>query len=86
MGKTKGLQKLKCTRCDHKWWPRTPNLPSVCSSCNSPYWNKPRRKKKDPPEGVPRAPLSDNTEIKDKGLERPFKKPPADVTELYKGK
>ena len=38
---------LKCKRCGHKWYPRTTNLPKVCSNlkCKSPYWNKERRKK-----------------------------------------
>jgi len=44
----------KCTRCDHEWVPRgvgaldpkkpPRDLPKVCPSCKSPYWNTPRRK------------------------------------------
>lgn len=35
---------LKCKRCKHEWIPRTCNYPDVCPHCNSPYWNKERRK------------------------------------------
>jgi len=31
---------LSCMRCEHKWIPRSPELPKVCPKCNSPYWNK----------------------------------------------
>lgn len=40
--------KLKCKRCGHEWYPRTPGvLPRVCPNpkCKSPYWNKERIKK-----------------------------------------
>lgn len=37
------MQKLKCTRCGHGWYPRTPESPKKCPKCNSPYWNTPRR-------------------------------------------
>ena len=49
----------ECTRCGHQWVPRgiepadptTPppepkREPKVCPSCKSPYWNKPRQKRK----------------------------------------
>ena len=36
---------LKCNRCDHKWYSRTPNEPKVCPKCKSPYWNKERIRK-----------------------------------------
>lgn len=35
---------LKCLRCNHKWIPRSNKYPKVCPNCNSPYWNKDRRK------------------------------------------
>ncbi len=39
-----GLQNpLKCTRCNHKWLPRSQDPPKFCPSCNSPYWDKQRR-------------------------------------------
>lgn len=38
-------EKLKCKRCKHEWWPRTPELPEICPNCKSPYWNKPRQRK-----------------------------------------
>jgi len=34
------LPTLKCRRCEHEWIPRSPFLPKVCPSCNSPYWDK----------------------------------------------
>ena len=33
---------LSCTRCHHKWIPRSIKNPKVCPNCNSPYWNKER--------------------------------------------
>jgi len=38
------LPTAKCQRCGHTWTLRKPN-PKNCPKCNSPYWNKPRRKK-----------------------------------------
>lgn len=35
---------LNCTRCRHKWIPRSSNIPKVCPKCNSPYWNKEYRR------------------------------------------
>ena len=36
----------KCERCNYEWIPNNINdLPEMCASCNSPYWNKPRKKK-----------------------------------------
>lgn len=39
------LPKYKCLRCGHTWTPRKQN-PERCPKCNSPYWNKPRKKVK----------------------------------------
>ena len=36
---------LKCNRCNHSWYSRTPNEPKVCPKCKSPYWNKERVRK-----------------------------------------
>lgn len=33
---------LKCTRCGHEWYPRSPRPPRTCPACHSPYWNRPR--------------------------------------------
>jgi len=33
----------KCERCGHEWTPRKEEPPEVCPSCNSPYWNRPRK-------------------------------------------
>lgn len=42
------ISELKCTRCGHKWYPRKPQKPRNCANkmCNSPYWDRPRRKAK----------------------------------------
>ncbi len=41
------LEGFKCERCGHEWVPRnTKEEPAVCPKCKSPYWNKPRRKKR----------------------------------------
>ena len=37
------MEKLKCERCKHTWYPRTPKKPKVCPSCKTPYWNEPRK-------------------------------------------
>lgn len=37
----------RCNRCGYKWIPREENkIPARCARCNSPYYNKPRRKRK----------------------------------------
>lgn len=41
------LTEAVCTRCGHKWRPRTPlskRIPKVCPSCKSPYWDRERTK------------------------------------------
>jgi hypothetical protein len=40
---------LTCERCGYKWIPETSKEPGYCASCNSPYWNKPRKNKKKQP-------------------------------------
>lgn len=35
---------LFCFRCYHTWKRRRPNNPKICPKCNSPYWNKPRKR------------------------------------------
>ena len=37
--------KTKCGRCGHEWLRRTDH-PKWCPDCNSPYWDKPRVRKK----------------------------------------
>ena len=37
------LMGYRCERCAHQWVPRLDREPSVCPSCKSPYWNRPRR-------------------------------------------
>ena len=41
--KVKGFQ---CERCKHKWVPRNKERPIICPTCKSPYWDRPRKKKK----------------------------------------
>lgn len=35
---------VECNRCFHKWATRIE--PKLCSGCKSPYWNKPRVRKR----------------------------------------
>lgn len=40
------LEGYECERCGHQWYPnrkRSGDRPSVCPSCASPYWDKPRK-------------------------------------------
>lgn len=37
------VRTLACTRCHHQWYPRSPDLPRVCPTCKSPYWDRPRK-------------------------------------------
>lgn len=39
------LPKLKCLRCNYNWIPRKKDI-TLCPSCKSPYWNKPRINKR----------------------------------------
>jgi predicted Zn-ribbon and HTH transcriptional regulator len=51
------IPQLKCKRCGHKWYPRTPLKPKVCPKCKSPYWDRERKEKneisKDPQDTNP---------------------------------
>lgn len=40
------VEGYQCERCEHKWIPRGKEAPKVCPNCKSPYWDTPRRKKK----------------------------------------
>lgn len=41
------VEGFQCERCGHKWVPRgSGEEPAVCPKCKSPYWNKPRKRKK----------------------------------------
>lgn len=42
------IQKLKCERCEWTWIPRKEELPKTCPNpdCRSPYWDRPRKNKK----------------------------------------
>jgi len=37
-------RRLYCRRCGHKWICRGDSAPQWCPKCNSPYWDKLRRK------------------------------------------
>lgn len=37
------MKKHKCKRCEHSWFPRKVEKPTVCPECKSPYWNKKRK-------------------------------------------
>lgn len=41
------IQKKKCRRCNHEWFPRKTERPVVCPKCHSPYWEKEAAKKKE---------------------------------------
>jgi len=38
------MDKIKCLRCGHKWYPRTPEV-RICPKCKSPYFDVPKIKK-----------------------------------------
>lgn len=39
---------FECTRCGEKWIPKNIKVkPITCPHCKSPYWNIPRKKKKE---------------------------------------
>ncbi len=41
------VEGFRCERCGHKWAPRNKReQPAVCPKCKSPYWNKPRKRKR----------------------------------------
>ena len=46
--RTVTLSLWQCTRCGHEWKPRQKAPPKVCpnGACKSPYWNKPRQKRR----------------------------------------
>jgi DNA-directed RNA polymerase subunit RPC12/RpoP len=37
------LKGYQCQRCTHQWKPRKKGTPLKCPSCDSPYWQQPRR-------------------------------------------
>lgn len=36
----------KCHRCGHFWVPRKDKKPRQCPKCHSPYWDTPRKERK----------------------------------------
>ena len=42
------MKELKCLRCSHKWYPRTPKIPKLCPSCKSKYWQEKRNVENNP--------------------------------------
>ena len=53
MGK-KLLEGFQCERCGYTWIKRrsTEGDPVLCPGCKSPYWNKPRVKKKEQKKSI----------------------------------
>lgn len=39
------MDKLKCLRCGHEWYPRSPQAPLKCPGCNNKLWKIPRGSK-----------------------------------------
>jgi rubrerythrin len=37
-------RQLHCLRCGHQWTPRVEGEPQNCPACNSPYWNRERKR------------------------------------------
>ena len=45
------IRGFKCERCGHEWIPRNKEeVPIICPKCKSPYWNKPKKSKKNEKE------------------------------------
>ncbi len=45
------MEGFQCERCEHIWAPRGDAEPRVCPKCKSPYWNTPRKEKKEQDAG-----------------------------------
>jgi hypothetical protein len=41
----KGHKFYECSRCCHIWPPRGKEKPKWCPDCNSPYWDKQRKRR-----------------------------------------
>lgn len=39
---------VKCARCAHEWWPRTPEPPKRCAHCKALNWQRPAHVKREP--------------------------------------
>lgn len=37
------MELLKCERCGHEWYQRTPQMPRRCAGCKCLYWNRAAR-------------------------------------------
>ena len=44
MTKEGTIEKKKCIRCGHTWFPRKEQMPVICPKCFSPYWNRERER------------------------------------------
>lgn len=42
------MEQHHCLRCNHDWYPRSPNKPRRCAYCNVLNWDKPPRAPKEP--------------------------------------
>jgi predicted Zn-ribbon and HTH transcriptional regulator len=41
------MRGFRCERCQHEWFPRGPVKPKVCPKCKSPYWDTPKRPRRE---------------------------------------
>lgn len=50
------MERWKCQRCGHEWWPRTPDKPQRCAKCKVKYWWRAARAPRppDPPGPIGR--------------------------------
>src|SRR5678816_387653 len=37
------MDKVKCLRCGHSWFPRRPERPTLCPKCGNAKWDQPAR-------------------------------------------
>ena len=47
------IVQVKCLRCAHEWWPRSPERPRRCAGCKALNWDRPARV---PMPKLPRGP------------------------------
>lgn len=40
------MKKYTCKKCNHLWYPRTPNKPVLCPLCKSSKWDEDAKKRK----------------------------------------
>ena len=45
--KKETIHSWNCLRCGHAWLPRQTDNPIVCPKCKSPWWDIPKKEKKE---------------------------------------